>query len=94
MDDDPELTMKQPYIPMNACDDLPLLISQDIMWNNNANERNKSNVTNNSSLAQLLCSTVNKQIKSDEGGGLLRVDDLYMEKSKDGCVEGDVIKLF
>lgn len=88
MEDDPDLNMKQPFMPMNACDDLPVLISHDIMWNNNANERTKSsNVTNNSSLAQLLCSSVNKQMKSDEGGGVLRsnqiMDDLYIEKSKE-----------
>lgn len=86
MEDDPDLNMKAPYIPMNNCDDLPLLVSQDIMWNNSTNERNKSNVTNNSSLAQLLCSSVNKQMKSDEGGGVLLsnkiIDDLYMDKSK------------
>lgn len=83
MDDDPELNIKAPYIP---CDDLPLLMSQDIMWNNNGNnERNKTTMSNNSSLAQLLCSSVNKST-SDEGGGILTanqiIDDLYLEKSK------------
>lgn len=84
MDEDSDLAMKAPYIPMNNCEDLPLLMSPDLMWN--TSDRNKTN-SRNSSLAQLLCSSVNKQMKeSDHGGGLLPTDqilnDMYTEKSK------------
>lgn len=78
MDDDPDLTLKAPFIPMNTCDDLPILMSQDSMWN--TNDRHRSSSGNNSSLAQLLCSSVNKQTKGiDEGGGII-LDDIYLEK--------------
>lgn len=85
MDDDPDLVMKAPFIPMNTNDDLPLLMPDDIMWS--TNDKNRNSVNSNSSLAQLLCSSVNKQIKNtDHGGGLLHtdhiLDDLYGEKSK------------
>lgn len=50
MDDDADLNIKAPYIP---CDDLPLLMSQDIMWNNNGNNERKNNVSNNYNLSQL-----------------------------------------
>lgn len=32
MDDDIDLTMRAPYIPMSGGDDLPLLLSEDLMW--------------------------------------------------------------
>lgn len=84
MEDDPDIIMKAPYISMNTCEDLPLLMSPDIMWNTNDKKSNGGN--NSSSLAQLLCSSV-KQIKNtDHGGGLLQtdqmMDDIYNEKSK------------
>lgn len=67
MDDDPELGITAPYVAMNACDDLPLVMSHDIMWNTNDK---KSTIENGSSLAQLLRSSVNSQLKeSDHGGG-------------------------
>ncbi|XP_066262735.1 hypoxia-inducible factor 1-alpha isoform X2 [Euwallacea similis] len=63
MDDDPDLNMKAPYIPMNFSDDLPLLMSNDLMWNNT--EKSKSHSTrlpeHNSTLAQMLGSSVSKR---------------------------------
>jgi hypothetical protein len=32
MDEDIDLSMRAPYIPMSEADDLPLLISDDLMW--------------------------------------------------------------
>lgn len=66
MDDDIDLTMRAPYIPMSGGDDLPLLLSEDLMWGafpeglslhkdikaiNHLNQSNKID----SSLAALLC---------------------------------------
>ncbi|KAF5271116.1 hypothetical protein FQA39_LY08254 [Lamprigera yunnana] len=77
-EEDPELIMKAPYIPMNIGDDLPLLMSDDLIWNPNSNDKNNCNSKGpdvNSSLAQLLCSTVNKPCKVNDHGGGLVVDD-------------------
>ncbi|XP_025831402.1 hypoxia-inducible factor 1-alpha-like [Agrilus planipennis] len=75
-DDDPDLLMKAPYIPMDMGDDLPLLIPDDLVWNSSAEkkctkEMEKAAPDVNSSLAQLLCSSTNKHgPKSiDKGGG-------------------------
>lgn len=66
MDDDIDLTMRAPYIPMSGGDDLPLLLSEDLMWGafpeglslhkdikaiNHINQSSKID----SSLAALLC---------------------------------------
>lgn len=73
MEDDPDLLLKAPYIPMNVTDDLPLLMSNDLMWS--SNEKKHQQLTeNSSSLAQLLSTSLNKHnLKSnDHGGGLLQ----------------------
>lgn len=89
-----ELAMKAPYIPMNIGADFPLLITDDLMWS--ASDRSPSKNSpdssngNSSSLAQLLCSNINKLYSNsnanDHGGGLLTIDknyeDMY-EKSKE-----------
>lgn len=86
MDDDPELAMKAPYIPMNIGADFPLLMTEDLMWSSSDRSNNKSSSDNSSSsLAQLLCSNINKRYSNsnanDHGGGLLTIDknfkDLY-----------------
>lgn len=83
MDDETDLTMKAPFIPMN--DDLPLLMSNDLMWSNN--EKHKNHLPdNNSSLAQLLSTSLNKHSlkANDHGGGMIReqnVEEIYNEKS-------------
>uniref|UniRef100_A0AAR5PAB4 Hypoxia-inducible factor 1-alpha n=1 Tax=Dendroctonus ponderosae TaxID=77166 RepID=A0AAR5PAB4_DENPD len=71
MDDDPDLVMKAPYIPMNFSDDLPLLMSTDLMWNNNDKNKSNSRVDSGSTLAQMLGSSANKrpQKGTDRGGG-------------------------
>lgn len=80
-EDDPDISMKAPYIPMNGGDDFPLLTSNDLMWNAissaqkpivNKNDSKLPTNLNTSSLANLLCSTINKaNIKpNDQGGGL------------------------
>lgn len=89
-DDDPDL-IKGPYIPMAGGDELSLL-SDDVLWTSNNNEKTNNNSSSkssdiNSSLAQLLCSNVNKPCKvNDHGGGLIQsnnlLNDLYNEKSK------------
>ncbi|KAK4884081.1 hypothetical protein RN001_000352 [Aquatica leii] len=84
-EEDPELIMKAPYIPMNIGDDLPLLMSDDLIWNPNTNEKNNNKGPDvNSSLAQLLCSNVNKPCKvNDHGGGLIEdnvLNDLNQNK--------------
>lgn len=81
MDDDPDMATKY----MNTQDDLPLLMSSDLMWS--SNDRNDKTIPdNNSSLAQLLSSSVNKHsLKvNDHGGGLIQeslIDDIYNDKS-------------
>ncbi|KAJ8971300.1 hypothetical protein NQ314_000777 [Rhamnusium bicolor] len=85
MEDDPELVMKAPYIPMNLTDDLPLLMANDLMWSNN--EKNKNQLPDsNSSLAQLLSSSLNKHnLKAnDHGGGLVQeqsIEEIYNTKN-------------
>lgn len=59
-EEDLDLAMKAPYIPMDINDDLPLLIPDDLMWNSNVKTNNKRCNENSSSLAQLLCSNINK----------------------------------
>ncbi|XP_076268178.1 HIF-1 transcription factor component sima isoform X3 [Rhynchophorus ferrugineus] len=86
MDDDPDLAMKAPFIPMNFSDDLPLLISNDLLWNNNEQILNQNRIPeNNSTLAQMLSSSVNKHTlkSSDRGGGTLEDNniDIYNEKN-------------
>lgn len=83
MEDEPDLTMKAPFIPMN--DDLPLLMSNDLMWSNNEKHKNQL-PDNNSSLAQLLSTSLSKHnLKAnDHGGGMIRehnVEEIYNEKS-------------
>lgn len=74
IDEEAELT-KAPYIPMNMGDDLPLLLADDLMWN--SNERAKGSPDSSSSLAQLLCSSLNKHSRSNEhGGGILHSDQI------------------
>lgn len=87
MDDDPDLVMKAPFIPMNFSDDLPLLISNDLLWNNNEQILSQNRIPeNNSTLAQMLSSSVNKHTlkSSDRGGGTIEDNniDMYNEKSK------------
>ncbi|KAF5274064.1 hypothetical protein FQR65_LT04462 [Abscondita terminalis] len=84
-EEDPELIMKAPYIPMNIGDDLPLLMSDDLIWNPNSTDKNNSKGPDiNSSLAQLLCSNVSKPCKgNDHGGGLIEntvLNDLNQNK--------------
>lgn len=88
MEEDPEMTGKAPYISMNNADDLPLLMSSDLMWSDN--DRNDKTIPDsNSSLAQLLSSSVNKHsLKVNSDGGLLQeatMDDIYNEKSNKMC---------
>ncbi|XP_049826586.1 protein similar isoform X2 [Aethina tumida] len=83
MEDD-DLAMKAPYIPMNMADDLPLLMSDDLMWN--TNDKEKVIRDSSSSLAQLLSSSVNKQsiTTKDHGGGMLNdsnIGELHNEKN-------------
>lgn len=84
MEDDPELLLKAPFIPMNVTDDLPVLMSSDLMWSSNEKKHHQL-PENNSSLAQLLSTSMNKKM-NDHGGGLLQkqttLDDMYNEKSK------------
>lgn len=87
MEDDPDLVMKAPYIPMNFSDDLPLLMSNDLMWNNNEKNKNHTRVPENSStLAQMLGSSVNKRsLKgTDRGGGTVEETnvDIFNDKCK------------
>lgn len=87
-EEDPELVMKAPYIPMNIGDDLPLLMSDDLVWSGSSDKTNSNKSPDiNSSLAQLLCSNVNKEPckPSDHGGGLIQnniLSDLFDDKSK------------
>ncbi|CAG9826478.1 unnamed protein product [Diabrotica balteata] len=83
MDEDIEL-LKPPYIPMNITDDLPMLVSNDLMWS--TSDKKTQHSESNSSLAQLLSNSLNKrQLKqSDHGGGILckqEVDDVYNIKN-------------
>lgn len=70
MDEELDLSMRAPYIPMNEADDLPLLLSEDLMWGafpdslglhkdikliNQTNEALKNEKMIDSSLAALLC---------------------------------------
>ncbi|CAH1112318.1 unnamed protein product [Psylliodes chrysocephalus] len=74
--DDVDL-LKSPYTSMNISDDIPLLVSNDLMWSTNDKKSHQIINNNNSSLAQLLSSSLNKQMKSnDHGGGLLRKHEL------------------
>lgn len=89
MEDDPELILKAPYIPMSGTDDLPLLMSNDLMWSSNEKKHQHQLPESTSSLAQLLSTSMNKHIlkSNDHGGGLLQeqtsFDDIYSnEKSK------------
>lgn len=83
MDDESELAVKAPFISMN--DDLPLLMSNDLMWSNN--EKNKNQLPDsNSSLAQLLSTSLHKHnLKAnDHGGGVIRdqnMEEIYNEKN-------------
>lgn len=81
-EDDSDISMKAPYIPMNGGDDFPLLTSNNLMWNAipstqkpiiNKNDSKLPTNLNSSRLANLLCSTINKAtIKpNDQGGGLI-----------------------
>lgn len=83
--DDVDL-LKSPYTSMNISDDIPLLVSNDLMWSTNDKKSHQIINNNNSSLAQLLSSSLNKQMKSnDHGGGLLRkheLEDMHNMKSK------------
>ncbi|CAH1164562.1 unnamed protein product [Phaedon cochleariae] len=80
MEDDPELVLKAPYIPMNITDDLPLLVSNDLMWSNGDDKK-----TENSSLAQLLSNNKHNLKLNDHGGGLLERhgmhENIYCNKS-------------
>ncbi|RZC32292.1 hypoxia-inducible factor 1-alpha, partial [Asbolus verrucosus] len=74
-EEESELVSKAPYITMNMGEDLPLLMSNDLMWN--SNEKSKSSPDSSSSLAQLLCSSLNKHSRSnDHGGGLIPSDQM------------------
>ncbi|KAG5869153.1 hypothetical protein JTB14_024877, partial [Gonioctena quinquepunctata] len=76
MEDDAELVLKAPFIPMSISDDLPLLMSNDLMWSSN---EKKQMPDSNSSLAQLLSNKRNFKA-TDHGGGLLQEqdsDDIY-----------------
>ncbi|KAJ3648941.1 hypothetical protein Zmor_020708 [Zophobas morio] len=74
-EEDSDLVSKAPYINMNMADDLPLLMSDDLMWN--SNEKSRSSPDSSSSLAQLLCSSINKHSRSnDHGGGLISPDHM------------------
>ncbi|CAH0550232.1 unnamed protein product [Brassicogethes aeneus] len=77
--EDDELALKAPYIPMNLAEDLPLLMSDDLMWN--SNDRDKSIPVTNSSLAQLLSSSVNKHSLTPKDGGLTSIDEILNEKN-------------
>ncbi|KAL1513012.1 hypothetical protein ABEB36_002499 [Hypothenemus hampei] len=87
MEDDPDMIMKTPYMPMNFSDDLPLLMSNDLMWNTNEKSKNGTRLTDNSStLAQMLGSSVNKRcLKGTDRGGGGTVEetntDIYNDKS-------------
>lgn len=83
--------MKAPYIPMNIGDDLPLLMSDDIVWSATSDKTNSNKAPDiNSSLAQLLCGSGNKEPPcktNDHGGGMIPggnslLGDLYDDKSK------------
>ncbi|KAJ3637776.1 hypothetical protein MTP99_001208 [Tenebrio molitor] len=85
-EEETDLVAKAPYITMNMGDDLPLLMSDDLMWN--SNEKSRSSPDSSSSLAQLLCSSINKHSRSnDHGGGLIQsdqmidMDDYYNKKN-------------
>lgn len=89
MEDDPELIMKAPYIPMNNAEDLPLLMSNDLMWSSNDKSKNLL-PDSNSSLAQLLSTSLSKHAlkANDHGGGLIQeqsVENIYNEKNKRKC---------
>lgn len=84
-EDDTDLVIKPPYVSMNMVDDLPLLMSDDLMWNNT--DKTKTTQDNSSSLAQLLCSSINKHNRAnDHGGGILQssqvLDNYFNKKSK------------
>lgn len=90
-EDDPDLVMKAPYIPMNIGDDLPLLMSDDIVWSASSDKTNSNKSPDiNSSLAQLLCANGTKESPckmNDHGGGMIPgsnslLSDLYDDKSK------------
>ncbi|XP_022911748.2 hypoxia-inducible factor 1-alpha isoform X1 [Onthophagus taurus] len=75
MDDDPDLVMKAPYIPMTICDDFPLLSSDEVMWSDS--DRSSKSSTPDSQLAQLLLpvNTNNRFTNSnanDHGGGSIK----------------------
>lgn len=83
--------MKAPYIPMNIGDDLPLLMSDDIVWSASSDKTNSNRAPDiNSSLAQLLCANGTKESPckmNDHGGGMIPgsdslLSDLYDDKSK------------
>ncbi|XP_056638030.1 hypoxia-inducible factor 1-alpha-like isoform X1 [Diorhabda sublineata] len=87
MEEDVEL-LKPPYISMNITDDLPLLVSNDLMWSTSDkkihNHHHSDN--NNSSLAQLLSNSLSKHqlTQKDHGGGGMMykndIDDTYTVK--------------
>lgn len=80
IDDDSDLAMKAPYIPMNMGDDLPLLLTDDLMWGPNDRDIKPEN----SHLAQLLCTSINNCLKAsedDSGGGMCKLD-IFRERSE------------
>ncbi|XP_044264882.1 hypoxia-inducible factor 1-alpha isoform X3 [Tribolium madens] len=85
-EDESDLVVKAPYITMNMGDDLPLLLSDDLMWS--SSEKSRASPDSSSSLAQLLCSSINKHSRpNDHGGGLISpdrlmdVDEYYNKKN-------------
>lgn len=85
-EDEPDLSTKAPYIPMNGGDDFPLL-SNDLMWNAIPNQKiiksTKTANLNTSSLANLLCTSVTKStIKSnDHGGGITNTNTIINNRN-------------
>lgn len=83
MEDDPDLLLKAPYIPMNGTDDLPLLMSNDLMWSSSEKKNNGLHQLSesNSSLAQLLSTSMNKHgLKAnDHGGGGLHLQEQALD---------------
>ncbi|KAJ8924025.1 hypothetical protein NQ315_006802 [Exocentrus adspersus] len=82
LEDESELSFKAPFVPMN--DEYPLLMTNDVMWNNNEKHKNQS-PDNMSSLAQLLSTSLSKHnLKAnDHGGGLVQenIDEIYNTKN-------------
>ncbi|XP_017778701.1 PREDICTED: hypoxia-inducible factor 1-alpha-like isoform X2 [Nicrophorus vespilloides] len=70
-----DMDMKAPYIPMTMGEDLPLVLTNDLMWSSNVERpaRNTDPPKTTSSLAQLLSSGVNNKrpIRSNDHGGTI-----------------------